>query len=321
MSEDHPSPPAPKSWFARLGQAFSGEPRSREELIEELRTAQANGLLSNDTLSMLEGAIEVSELQVSDVMVPRAQMVSVSVDTALAEILDIALSSGHSRFPAHGEDKDDILGVLLAKDLLQCFVIGAPACDIRALVRPVVLIPESKRLNILLKDFRQSRNHMAIVVDEYGGVAGLITIEDVLEQIVGEIDDEHDNDEAPSVVQQSDGSFIADARASLEDVKSVVGEEFDTGEAGEEVDTLGGYLVTQVGRLPVRGEVISGPGDFEIEVLDADPRRVKRVRIGTRKERSNLRHRETRRREAAADTANPQSNPSSNANDDRAGNK
>ncbi len=272
MSEDHPSPPAPKSWFARLGQAFSGEPRSREELIEELRTAQANGLLSNDTLSMLEGAIEVSELQVSDVMVPRAQMVSVSVDAALAEILDIALSSGHSRFPAHGEDKDDILGVLLAKDLLQCFVVGAPACDIRALVRPVILIPESKRLNILLKDFRQSRNHMAIVVDEYGGVAGLITIEDVLEQIVGEIDDEHDDDDPAEqlhIQAQADGAYLVSALTPIADFNDHLGSNF----GDDEFDTVGGLVTSEIGHLPESGEeaVI---GQFNFQVTKADDRRV-----------------------------------------------
>jgi CBS domain containing-hemolysin-like protein len=146
------------------------------------------------------------------------------------------------------------------------------------------------------------------VVDEYGGTDGLVSIEDIVEQIVGEIDDEHDSDEPPSIVRQADNSFIADARASLEDVRSVIGEEFVTGEAGEEVETLGGYLVTHVGRLPVRGEVISGPGNFEIEVLDADPRRVKRLRIGTRQERSALRQREPRRRDAAADAGTPQAN-------------
>jgi CBS domain containing-hemolysin-like protein len=158
-----------------------------------------------------------------------------------------------------------------------------------------------------------SRLHLALVVDEYGGTDGLVSIEDIVEQIVGEIDDEHDSDEPPAIVRQADNSFIADARASLDDVRSVIGEEFITGEAGEEVATLGGYLVTHVGRLPVRGEVISGPGDFEIEVLDADPRRVKRLRIGPRKERPALRTpRESRRREAAPETGTSQAgdNPS-----------
>jgi CBS domain containing-hemolysin-like protein len=154
-----------------------------------------------------------------------------------------------------------------------------------------------------------SRIHLALVVDEYGGTDGLVSIEDIVEQIVGEIDDEHDSDEPPAIVRQADNSFIADARARLDDVRSVIGEEFVTGEAGEEVETLGGYLVTHVGRLPVRGEVISGPGCFEIEVLDADPRRVKRLRIATRKERPAARmQRESRRREAMPDTAPTQAN-------------
>ena len=161
----------------------------------------------------------------------------------------------------------------------------------------------------LLAQMQASRIHLALVVDEYGGTDGLVSIEDIVEQIVGEIDDEHDSDEPPAIVRQADNSFIADARASLDDVRSVIGEDFVTGEAGEEVETLGGYLVTHVGRLPVRGEVISGPGNFEIEVLDADPRRVKRLRIATRKERPAARaQRESRRREAAPDAGRPQAN-------------
>src|SRR5262249_29711777 len=152
-------------------------------------------LLSNDTLSMVEGAIEVADLQVADVMIPRAQMVSLRVDAPLAEIVRRVIESGHSRYPVHGGDTDEVIGILLAKDLLKCFAEGATPCSVRALLRPIVLIPESKRLNILLKEFRLSRNHMALVVDEYGGISGLITIEDVLEEIVGEIDDEHDEED------------------------------------------------------------------------------------------------------------------------------
>ncbi|MGN6384190.1 MAG: HlyC/CorC family transporter, partial [Dyella sp.] len=183
--------PAHRSWWDRLGHMFSGEPRNREELVEELRAAQANGLLSNDTLTMVEGALKVTELSVDDVMVPRAQIVMISAESPLTDILAAVVESGHSRFPVHGEDKDEILGILLAKDLLKYFGDGEHF-DIRAILRPAVLIPESMRLNVLLAEFRLSRNHMALVVDEYGGVAGLITIEDVLEQIVGDIDDEHD---------------------------------------------------------------------------------------------------------------------------------
>jgi CBS domain containing-hemolysin-like protein len=176
------------------------------------------------------------------------------------------------------------------------------------IIRKLLYVPPSMRAIDLLAQMQASRIHLALVVDEYGGTDGLVSIEDIVEQIVGEIDDEHDSDEPPSIVRQADNSFIADARASLEDVRSVIGEEFVTGEAGEEVETLGGYLVTHVGRLPVRGEVISGPGNFEIEVLDADPRRVKRLRIGTRKERPAPRPREPRRREAPPDAAASQAN-------------
>jgi CBS domain containing-hemolysin-like protein len=172
----------------------------------------------------------------------------------------------------------------------------------------------------LLAQMQASRIHLALVVDEYGGTDGLVSIEDIVEQIVGEIDDEHDSDEPPAIVRQADNSFIADARASLDDVRSVIGEEFVTGEAGEEVETLGGYLVTHVGRLPVRGEVISGPGNFEIEVLDADPRRVKRLRIAPRKERSALRtQRESRRRESATETTPAQATDNANPSGSGAG--
>ena len=180
MNDDPPNSAPPRSWLDRISQLVSGEPRNIEELLEELRHAQANGLLSNDTLSMVEGAIEVADQQVGDVMVPRAQMVVLPVDAPFDEILRRVVDSGHSRFPVHGEDADEIVGILLAKDLLRSFAGSEVPSNIRALLRPVAMIPESKRLDILLKEFRLSRNHMAIVMDEYGGVAGLITIEDVL---------------------------------------------------------------------------------------------------------------------------------------------
>ena len=198
MNEDPGSTNGPthKSWWDRLGHLFSGELRSRDELLEELRAAQTNGLLTSETLAMVEGALKVTELDVDDVMIPRVQMVMIPAGAPLKDIIATVVESGHSRFPVHGEDKDDILGILLAKDLLKHFGDGEDF-DIRTLLRPAVLIPESMRLNVLLAEFRLSHNHMAIVVDEYGGVAGLITIEDVLEEIVGEIDDEHDDEEPP----------------------------------------------------------------------------------------------------------------------------
>ena len=270
MSEDPPSTP-PRSWFERITQALSGEPQSREELIEELRHAQANGLLSNDTLSMVEGAIEVADLTVSDVMVPRAQMVSLPIDAPLKQILTDVLESGHSRFPVHAGDKDEILGILLAKDLLRCFVEGAD-CDIRKLLRPVTMIPESKRLNILLKEFRLSRNHMAIVVDEYGGISGLITIEDVLEEIVGEIDDEHDEDDPARkklIQSQNDGSFLVNALTPIADFNERLGSEF----SDDEFDTIGGMITSEFGHLPEQGEEVAF-GGFEFRVTKADARRV-----------------------------------------------
>ena len=270
MSEDPPSTPAPRSWFERITQALSGEPQSREELIEELRHAQANGLMSNDTLSMVEGAIEVADLTVADVMIPRAQMVSLPVDATLPQILKDVLESGHSRFPVHAGDKDEILGILLAKDLLRCFAEGSTG-DIRALLRPVTMIPESKRLNILLKEFRLSRNHMAIVVDEYGGVAGIVTIEDVLEQIVGDIDDEHDDDDDEHTMIQSaaNGDFLVNALTPIAEFN----ERFGCDLSDEEFDTIGGMITSEFGHLPEPGEEVA-IGDFHFHVTRADDRRV-----------------------------------------------
>ncbi len=270
MSEDHPSTPPHRSWFERLTQALSGEPRNVEELLEELRQARANGLLSNDTLSMVEGAIEVTDLTVADVMVPRAQMVSLPLGAPLQEILARVIESGHSRFPVHGEDKDEIVGILLAKDLLRCFSTAEP-CDISRLLRPVALIPESKKLNILLKEFRLSRNHMAVVVDEYGGVAGLITIEDVLEQIVGEIDDEHDTDEgeARGIVAQADGRYLVNALTPIAEFNAHFGSAF----SDEEFDTVGGMVTAEFGHLPEVGEE-TALGGYAFHVTRADARRV-----------------------------------------------
>ena len=273
MSEDPSSPGVPqRSWLDRLSHAFSGEVRSREELIAELRAAQANGLLSPDTLAMIEGAIAVSDQQVGDVMVPRAQMVSVPADAPMEEVLALVVESGHSRFPVHGEDKDEIVGILLAKDLLRGFASGQPPQTVRALLRPAVLIPESKRLNVLLKEFRLSRYHMAIVVDEYGGVAGLVTIEDVLEEIVGEIDDEHD--EAPETQQQhiqmqDENHYAVDALTPIADFNERFGANF----SDDEYDTVGGLVVAAIGHLPETGEELTLER-FHFRVARADERRV-----------------------------------------------
>ncbi len=267
-----------RTWLERLGQAFSGEVRSREELIEELRSAQTNGLLAADTLGMIEGAMAVAELQVVDVMIPRAQMVAVPITATLAQVLEIVIESGHSRFPVQGEDKDEVLGILLAKDLLRGIANGMldTAADpaptgMRELMRPVVLIPGSKRLNLLLKEFRLSRNHMAIVVDEYGGVSGLVTIEDVLEEIVGEIDDEHDEaeDNNALIAAQSDGQFLVDALTPILDFNRRFGADF----SDDDYDTIGGFVTDALGHLPEGGEELTLER-FHFRVARADRRRV-----------------------------------------------
>ncbi len=272
MNEDHPSPQPTRSWLDRISQLVSGEPRNIGELLEELRGAQANGLLSDDTLSMVEGAIEVADLTVADVMLPRGQIVSLPADAPLAEIVRRVIESGHSRFPVHGEDPDQIIGILLAKDLLKCFAEASAPCSIRALLRAPVLIPESKRLNILLKEFRLSRNHMAIVMDEYGGLAGLVTIEDVLEEIVGEIDDEHDEDDPARmklIQPQADGAFLVSALTPIADFNERLGSKF----ADDEFDTVGGMVTSEFGHLPEPGEE-TVLGGFQFRVTKADARRV-----------------------------------------------
>jgi magnesium and cobalt transporter len=267
------SGPAHRTWWDRLGHMFSGEPRNRNELLEELRAAQTNGLLSVDTLTMVEGAIKVTELSVDDVMVPRAQIVMLAVESPLTDILAAVVESGHSRFPVHGEDKDEILGILLAKDVLKFF--GAPEhFDIRAILRPAVLIPESMRLNVLLAEFRLTRNHMALVVDEYGGVAGLITIEDVLEQIVGEIDDEHDEEEPELVHEQPGGDLLVSALTPIADFNEHTGADF----SDEEYDTVGGMVTSEFGHLPEAGEEVA-IGTFLFHVTEADDRRVQQFRV------------------------------------------
>ena len=281
MSEDPSSTGAPqRSWLDRLSHAFSGEVTSREELLHELRAAQANGLLSADTLAMIEGAITVSDQQVGDVMVPRAQMVSVPVDAPMSMVLSLVVESGHSRFPVHGEDRDEIVGILLAKDLLRCFASGDPPTSVRSLLRPAVLIPESKRLNVLLNEFRQARYHMAIVVDEYGGVGGLVTIEDVLEQIVGEIDDEHDDapgEQPQQILQQDDGCFLVDALTPIEDFNERFGSQF----SDDDYDTVGGLVTAAIGHLPEAGEELELER-FHFRVSRADQRRVHAFQLTVR---------------------------------------
>jgi magnesium and cobalt transporter len=271
MSDDPDStPPERRSWLERLGLAFSGEPDTVEDLREILRDARANGIIGADTLKMLEGALSVSDMQVADVMVPRGQMVSLPIDAGFIDLMKQVVESGHSRFPVHGDDKDEILGILLAKDLLRGVVVDDGPANVRELLRPAVLIPASKRLNVLLKEFRLSRNHMAIVVDEHGGVAGLVTIEDVLEEIVGEIDDEHDDaDHASLIAAQADGQYMVDALTPIADFNEQFGAHF----ADDEYDTIGGLVTSAIGHLPEAGEELA-MGRFHFRVGRADRRRV-----------------------------------------------
>jgi CBS domain containing-hemolysin-like protein len=326
--------PTADSWLTRaIRTLFGWKPGSvRDDLqvVLDASTPDEVGFSAVER-TMLRNILSLHERRIADVMIHRADIVAVKRDISLGELMSLFESAAHSRLVVYNETLDDPEGIVHIRDLLAFMTARAakpkskaktkkppPAgLDLRAvdlslplseanIIRKLLFVPPSMRAIDLLAQMQASRIHLALVVDEYGGTDGLVSIEDIVEQIVGEIDDEHDSDEPPAIVRQADNSFIADARASLDDVRSVIGDEFVTGEAGEEVETLGGFLVTHVGRLPVRGEVISGPGNFEIEVLDADPRRVKRLRIATRKERPPLRaQRESRRREATSDAAQP----------------
>ena len=283
MSEDDSSTHSPeshekrRSWLDRISSALSGEPSSREDQVELLRDAQSDGLIAADTLRMMEGAIAVSDLTVGDVMIPRSQMVALPANAKFLDLMKLVVESGHSRFPVHGEDKDEILGILLAKDLLRGVVADNGPGTIHELLRPAVLIPESKRLDVLLREFRQSRNHMAIVIDEHGGVAGLLTIEDVLEQIVGDIDDEHDEAENPDalIAAQADGQYVVDALTPIDDFNERFGADFDD----DEYDTIGGLVTAAIGHLPEAGEELT-LGRFVFRVASADARRVHAFHVG-----------------------------------------
>ena len=261
---------------ARIKRAITGEPWSRDEIQTFI---QSEVDLDAEEKSMLSGVLEVSETQVRDVMVPRSQMVVIDLSEPFEKILAMIVESGHSRFPVIGEDRDEVLGVLLAKDLLRYFgTDAAKDLNLRKLLRPAAVIPESKRLNALLKEFRASHNHMAIVVDEYGGVAGLLTIEDVLEEIVGDIDDEHDQEEDAFIRPDGDRdgrpSFAVRALTRVEDFNDYFESELDD----DEYDTIGGLVMHELGRLPRRGEKIVF-GGFEFSVVKADKRRIDALQV------------------------------------------
>ncbi|VAW76905.1 Magnesium and cobalt efflux protein CorC [hydrothermal vent metagenome] len=264
-----------QSWIERLGQALMGEPKDRDQLIQFLREAQTRGLFDAEAQSMIEGVLAVSDMQVRDILIPRTQMVVINRNDSPEDIIPVAIESGHSRFPVVGDDKVDVIGVLLAKDLLRySSKNGTEQFSLRDILRKPVFVPESKRLNVLLKEFRASRNHMAIVVDEYGGVAGMVTIEDVLEQIVGEIEDEHDIDEDTFIRKLSDVSFTIKALTPVEDFNEYFSTEF----SDEEFDTMGGLLTHEFGHLPKRGETII-LGSQSFQVTNADNRRINLLKV------------------------------------------
>ena len=278
MSDDPTgnSPPH-RTWLERLTQALVGEPLDREKLLEQIRDAEQLNILDAEALSMMEGVLQVSDMQVRDVMIPRAQMVVIDSNAEPEDFVKIIVDSGHSRFPVTGDSRDDVEGILLAKDVLYYFATRRRPrvkFNMRDSMRPVVFIPESKRLNVLLRDFRTMRNHMAIVADEYGGVAGLVTIEDVLEQIVGEIDDEHDTEDAPFIRLHPNGEFTVKAITPIHEFN----EQFDASFADDEFDTIGGHVVKAFGYLPTRGEVTELDG-MTFKVLRADKRRIHLLRV------------------------------------------
>lgn len=269
------SSPSRPSLLERLGALLSREPENREELLALLHSSYDRNLVDADALSIIEGALQVSDMQVRDVMVPRAQMDVVHLDDPVDEIAAFAIDTAHSRFPVVGEDKDDVIGVLLAKDLLRFF--AGKEFNVRDMLRPAVFVPESKRLNVLLREFRISRNHMALVVDEYGGVCGLVTIEDVLEQIVGDIEDEYDFDETEDNIRLDQmGRYRVKATTEIEDFNAA----FGTSYPDDEVDTFGGLVIKHLGRLPKRGEVITFDR-LRVQVLRADSRRVYTLLVET----------------------------------------
>ena len=278
MSADPPpdGPGAEKEGlWSRLTAGFRNQPQSRRDIERVLAAARAGRLLDADEQAMLEGVMAVSDTQVRDIMIPRAQMVVIERDADPREMLEIIVESGHSRFPVIGDGLDEVVGILLAKDLLRYFVEGGDdRFHLREYLRSAVFIPESKRLNVLLKEFRLSHNHMAIVVDEYGGVSGLLTIEDVLEEIVGEIDDEHDFEEDSMISPEGEGVYTVAGLTRIEDLNEQVGTQFHD----EDYDTVGGLIMHELGRMPRRGESLTVEG-ARLTVVKSDRRRIHSVRL------------------------------------------
>ena len=279
MSEDNPpstSGSSNKGWLDKIVQSFTGEPKNKEELFEVITEAQQREVIDPETREMLAGVMEVSEMRVRDIMIPRAQMITIDIDQNVEQFLPLMLDSAHSRFPVISEDKDHIEGVLLAKDLLEYAFIPGKIFELRNILRTAVIVPESKRVDVLLKEFRQKRYHMAIVVDEYGGVSGLVTIEDILELIVGEIEDEHDVEENDNdgIRPLNKHTYSVKALTTLEDFNTFFETSFDE----EEADTIGGIVLKAFGHMPMRDEKVTIDG-LVFKVTSSDKRRLIQLKV------------------------------------------
>ncbi|MDR9830676.1 CNNM family magnesium/cobalt transport protein CorC [Vibrio sp. FNV 38] len=266
--------PSRKTFFERIGQLFQGEPKDRQELVDVIRDSEENDLIDHDTRDMLEGVMEIAEQRVRDIMIPRSQIVTIDRDESFDDIVTLMTDAQHSRYPVISEDKDHVEGILLAKDLLRYLGSDSEPFSIEEVIRPAVVVPESKRVDRLLKEFREERYHMAIVVDEFGGVSGLITIEDILEEIVGEIEDEFDDEDELDIRKLSKHTFSIKALTTIEDFN----EEFDTQFSTEEVDTIGGLVMTAFGHLPSRGEMVEIEG-YLFKIMAADNRRIMQLQV------------------------------------------
>lgn len=279
MSEDNPpstNGSTNKGWIDKIVQTFAGEPKSKEDLVAVVTDAQEREVINPETKEMIEGVMEVSEMRVRDIMIPRAQMRTIEIDQNVEEFLPTILDSAHSRFPVINEDKDHIEGVLLAKDLLEYAFIPGKEFELKNILRPAVIVPESKRVDVLLKEFQQQRYHMAIVVDEYGGVSGLVTIEDILELIVGEIEDEHDIEESDSdgIRPLNKHTYSVKALTSLEDFNKFFETQFDE----EEADTIGGIVLKGFGHMPQRDEEVTIE-QINFKVTNSDKRRLVQLKV------------------------------------------
>ncbi len=274
MNDSYTTDNDDRSWVEKLTHFLSGVPQSRSDLKVVLSLAAENEIIDEDARTIMEGALSVSDMQVRDIMIPRAQMVVIKADIDLQEALPQIVHAGHSRYPVIDDSLDNVVGILLAKDLLPLILSRDSDFDLRVLMRPTVVVPESKRLNVLLREFRQNRNHMAIVIDEYGGVAGLVTIEDVLEEIVGEIEDETDTAEGRNIRKISDSDYFVQAQTPIDDFNDY----FDVELSDEEFDTIGGLVVNAFGHVPARNDTTTFDG-FEFRVVNADQRRLLSLRV------------------------------------------